>query len=289
MTYSSASLECLNVSSDSMIIANVVDDPEFPEFKATYRQYFEGNARFREVVPIPDPIIRNKIHQTYRLLFLKDVVLARVLDDSAFNILNGFIFFNQVDIINYIQQSDGFLTQLFEAFRDPLPPPPPSDTPPEPLDDKKRDTVMFLHQLVMMGKSIQLPPRLQLYRTLVDRGLLRVIEWSFRRPEAKILHAGAEMLTLVVEHDASSVRSFVFKEQEQKERTLVKETIELLHKTTNVGLMGQMADTLKTMLEVPPDNEVGLSFFCWTDQERALTWCCSHSWRRRKGLWPNSS
>ncbi|WVO25196.1 uncharacterized protein IAS62_006586 [Cryptococcus decagattii] len=223
--------------------------------ESTYRQYFQGNARFREVVPIPDPIIRNKIHQTYRLLFLKDVVLARVLDDSAFNILNGFIFFNQVDIINYIQQSDGFLTQLFEAFRDPLPPPPPSDTPPEPLDDKKRDTVMFLHQLVMMGKSIQLPPRLQLYRTLVDRGLLRVIEWSFRRPEAKILHAGAEMLTLVVEHDASLVRSFVFKEQEQKERTLVKETIELLHKTTNVGLMGQMADTLKTMLEVPPDNE----------------------------------
>ncbi|KIR57878.1 nuclear protein [Cryptococcus bacillisporus CA1873] len=237
------------------VIGMLEYDPEFPELKATYRQYFQGNARFREVVPIPDPIIRNKIHQTYRLLFLKDVVLARVLDDSAFNILNGFIFFNQVDIINYIQQSDGFLTQLFEAFRDPLPPPPPSDTPPEPLDDKKRDTVMFLHQLVMMGKSIQLPPRLQLYRTLVDRGLLRVIEWSFRRPEAKILHAGAEMLTLVVEHDASSVRSFVFKEQEQKERTLVKETIELLHKTTNVGLMGQMADTLKTMLEVPPDNE----------------------------------
>ncbi|OXH35304.1 nuclear protein [Cryptococcus neoformans] len=237
------------------VIGMLEYDPEFPELKATYRQYFRENARFREVVPIPDPIIRNKVHQTYRLLFLKDVVLARVLDDSAFNILNGFIFFNQVDIINYIQQSDGFLTQLFEAFRDPLLPPPPKDTPPEPLDDKKRDTVMFLHQLVMMGKSIQLPPRLQLYRTLVDRGLLRVIEWSFRRPEAKILHAGAEMLTLVVEHDASSIRGYVFKEQEQKERTLVKEIIELLHKTTNVGLMGQMADTLKTMLEVPPDNE----------------------------------
>lgn len=48
MMYFLVLLECLNVSSDSMVMANAADDPEFPELKATYRQYFRENARFRD-------------------------------------------------------------------------------------------------------------------------------------------------------------------------------------------------------------------------------------------------
>nr|XP_019048585.1 hypothetical protein I302_02357 [Kwoniella bestiolae CBS 10118]OCF27515.1 hypothetical protein I302_02357 [Kwoniella bestiolae CBS 10118] len=233
-------------------------DPEFPGLKASYRQYFQETARFRQVVEIKDENIRNKIHQTYRLLYLKDVVLARVLDDPTFNILNGFVFFNQVDIINYIQQNDAFLNQLFSGFHDS-----PSTSSPssslskaEPLDERKRDVVIFLHQLMIMGKGVQLPGRLALYRNLVERGLLFVCEWAFRRSEAQLLHAGAEILTLAVEHDANVVRLHVFKEDEAKRRTLVLEIIHLLHTTKNLGLMSQMSDTLRTLMEVPPENEV---------------------------------
>ncbi|KAK6905071.1 hypothetical protein I203_105890 [Kwoniella mangroviensis CBS 8507] len=241
-------------------------DPEFPGLKASYRQYFQETARFRQVVEIKDENIRNKIHQTYRLLYLKDVVLARVLDDPTFNILNGFVFFNQVDIINYIQQNDAFLNQLFSGFHDPPPPlpatssssspsPSSSSKSPGPLDERKRDVVIFLHQLMIMGKGVQLPGRLALYRNLVERGLLFVCEWAFRRSEAQLLHAGAEILTLAVEHDANVVRLHVFKEDEVKRRTLVLEIIKLLQTTKNLGLMSQMSDTLRTLLETPPENE----------------------------------
>nr|XP_018266504.1 uncharacterized protein I303_00479 [Kwoniella dejecticola CBS 10117]OBR88662.1 hypothetical protein I303_00479 [Kwoniella dejecticola CBS 10117] len=228
-------------------------DPEFPGLKASYRQYFQDTARFRQVVEIKDDNIRNKIHQTYRLLYLKDVVLARVLDDPTFNILNGFVFFNQVDIINYIQQNDIFLHHLFNGFHEPPADPETSKT--EPLDERKRDVVMFLHQLMIMGKGVQLQGRLTLYRNLVERGLLFVCEWAFRRTEATLLHAGAEIMTLAVEHDANVVRLHVFKEEEAKRRTLVLEIINLLHSTKNLGLMSQMSDTLRTLLETPPENE----------------------------------
>nr|XP_019014382.1 uncharacterized protein I206_00464 [Kwoniella pini CBS 10737]OCF53163.1 hypothetical protein I206_00464 [Kwoniella pini CBS 10737] len=228
-------------------------DPEFPGLKASYRQYFQDTARFRQVVEIKDDNIRNKIHQTYRLLYLKDVVLARVLDDPTFNILNGFVFFNQVDIINYIQQNDMFLSHLFNGFHEP--PPDPEVSKSEPLDERKRDVVMFLHQLMTMGKGVQLAGRLTLYRNLVERGLLFVCEWSFRRTEAQLLHAGAEIMTLAVEHDANVVRLHVFKEDEAKRRTLIMEIISLLQSTKNLGLMSQMSDTLRTLLETPPDNE----------------------------------
>ncbi|ODN80464.1 hypothetical protein L202_02704 [Cryptococcus amylolentus CBS 6039] len=238
------------------VIGMLEYDPDFPDLKASYRQYFQENARFREIVHIPDAVIRNKIHQTYRLLFLKDVVLARVLDDPAFNILNGFVFFNQVDIVNYLQSSDTMLTALFAPFQSSPPGPPPADGQPgEPLDEKKRDTVMFLHQLVGIGKAIQLTPRMALYRTLLERGILHAVEWALQRPEAKVLHGAAEILTLMVEHDANMVRMHVFREEEKKERTLMVEIIGLLHTTKNGGLMGQMADTLRTLLEVPADTE----------------------------------
>ncbi|WRT63528.1 uncharacterized protein IL334_000433 [Kwoniella shivajii] len=231
-------------------------DPEFPGLKASYRQYFKDTARFKQVVEIRDENIRQKIHQTYRLLYLKDVVLARLLDDPTFNILNGFVFFNQVDIINHIQSNDPLLTQLFNGFHEP----PPLDQDiekikDEPLDERKRDVVMFLHQLMIMGKGVQLPSRLALYRNLVERGLLFVCEWSFRRKEPHILHAGAEILTLAVEHDSNVVRMHVLKEDEVKRRTLIMEIIGLLHSTKNLGLMSQMSDTLKTLLESPPENE----------------------------------
>ncbi len=37
-----------------------------PEQRARHREFLRDHARFKEVVPIADPGIRTKIHQTYR-------------------------------------------------------------------------------------------------------------------------------------------------------------------------------------------------------------------------------
>lgn len=200
---------------------------------------------------IKDETIRNKIHQTSRLLYLKDVVLARLLDDPTFNILNSFVFFNQVDITSYIQTDEILLHELFVEFQ---------RDPDEPGQDnvKKRDLVQFLHQLMIMGKGMQVPNRLALYRTLVDRGLLFACEWAFRQREATTLHGGAEILTLAVEHDVNAVRIHVLREDELARRTLVFEIITLLQSTQDQGLIQQTVETLKTLLEPGAENEVSL-------------------------------
>lgn len=173
------------------------------------------------------------------------MVLARLLDDPTFGILNGFIFFNQVDIIQHIQQDERILADLFLKFRQPL------DANDSTLDDSKRDSVLFIHQLMIMGKSIQLPSRLHLYRGLLDRGLLFVCEWAFSRSEAKIIHPAAEMLTLAVDHDVTAVRSHVMKEEEIKRQTLIIGMIGIMCSTKNLGLLSQLADILRTLLEMP--------------------------------------
>ena len=222
---------------------------------------------------IKDINVRSKIHQTYRLLYLKDVVLARVLDDPTFGILNGFVFFNQVDIINYIQNNEVFLIELFDGFRDI-----PSDADiSEPLDERRRDVVLFLHQLMIMGKGVQVPSRLALYRNLMERGLLFVCEWAFRRPEPQLLHAGAEILTLAVEHDVNAVRMHVLKEEEAKRRTLIIEIIGMLENTKNLGLLSQMSDTLRTLMDTGTEGEVR-----YIRVDPKLTSRGSHSGKRRR-------
>ena len=50
-----------------------------PDLKAPqpHRQFLNTCVAFKEVVPIQDPAILGKIHQTYRLQYIKDVILPR--------------------------------------------------------------------------------------------------------------------------------------------------------------------------------------------------------------------
>lgn len=80
---------CVYIMCNTILVLTVfTDDPEFPTHKANHRQYLADESRFKEVVPIKDPIIRKKIRCTWRLQYLKDVVLARILDDPTFSVLN---------------------------------------------------------------------------------------------------------------------------------------------------------------------------------------------------------
>src|SRR3984957_4421338 len=114
-------LECRLISYTSTLLVAypyIVDDPEFPAHKANYREFLHQTSRFHQPIPIHDDPILRKIHHTYRLQFMKDVVLARALDDSTFNVLNSCIIFNQIDIINYVQQDPMFLRDVVRLYVD---------------------------------------------------------------------------------------------------------------------------------------------------------------------------
>jgi len=224
--------------------ASETDDPEFPTLKASYRDYLGDPTRFRQVVEFSDPTIITKIHQTYRLLYLKDVILARVLDDATFSILNSFVFFHQVDIVNFCMTSEPLLNQLFQIFD-------PSTNAPE---ERKHEGVMFLQQLCAMGKQIQLPSRMQLYRTLTDSGLLVVVEYALAQNEQRLRNAAAELLMTMIEYDADSVRSHVMEQVEQKKKPLVTMLAELLHTEKDLGLKTQMAEAMRVLFDTGPDG-----------------------------------
>jgi len=213
-------------------------DPDFPLHKANHRQYLADESKFKEVVRIEDENIKRKIHYTYRLQYLKDVVLARILDDPTFSVLNSLIFFHQVDIVQHLQANGPFLKELFSIF-----------SPKEQNLSRKKDAVLFIQQCCAIAKSLQANVRAQLYQNFISSGLLEVIQFALKHQDASVRVAGTDILVSLIDHDALMVRSYIFKAIQEKSKPLTDTLIELLLIEVDLGVKAQMADAIKILLD----------------------------------------
>ncbi|KAF5332031.1 hypothetical protein D9758_014583 [Tetrapyrgos nigripes] len=326
-------------------------DPEFPTYKANYRDFLHQCTRYHQPIYIQDPSIQRKIHHTYRLQFLKDVVLARVLDDSTFNVLNSCIIFNQIDIITHVQQDPTFMRDIIKLYvdeeilnsarkpqpqpqqqpgqrpitialqsqpdegssssvnsqqgspkvvNDALPPaasaPAPSTSssssssstsqpapysfapPEESLTEEqiahRREVIFLIQQLCIMGKNVQLPARMALFRSLVDRGILFAVQWALSRSEKDsvskpVIGAGGEILSALLDHDVNGVRGHVLKQVvaidkeraagkrgADKAETIMELCCKLLAQSKDMAIQNQVGDALRVWLDLPPGGEL---------------------------------
>lgn len=76
MSSISTVIMCLHSNAYMCIFHGRRYDPEQP-VRQQHREFLREKVVFREVVPISDPTVRAKIHQTYRIGYLKDVILPR--------------------------------------------------------------------------------------------------------------------------------------------------------------------------------------------------------------------
>lgn len=131
----------------------LLDDPEFGDHKEDYREFLTKRSKFKQIIPIDDPEVEQKIHQAYRLHFLRDTVLARVMDENLSSILSSLIFFHNFDILTYLHQDPVFLKQLLGILENE------SET-----LERKRDVILFVQQFCAIAKTTQLAARVGLYR-----------------------------------------------------------------------------------------------------------------------------
>ena len=213
-------------------------DPDFPTHKANHRQYLSDSSRYKEVVPIKDPLIKKKIRHTWRLQYLKDVVLARILDDPTFSVLNSLIFFNQVDIVQHLQSNASFLKELFAVFDAKN-----SDT------KRKEDAVHFLHQCAAIAKNLQATPRANLFSNFIAHGLFQVITFAVKHPNPSMRTTGIDILVALLDHDPIMMRGFMLQAVHEKKVPLTDTLIELLHAETDLGVKNQLADAIKVLLD----------------------------------------
>ncbi|KAK4231356.1 component of IIS longevity pathway SMK-1-domain-containing protein [Podospora fimiseda] len=224
-------------------------DPDFPSHKANHRQWLSTTGHYKEVVRIQDEQVQQKIHQTYRLQYLKDVVLARILDDPTFSVLNSLIFFNQVDIVQHLHMTPGFMTDLFAVFHDPNE---------QPL--RKKEAVLFIQQCCAIAKNLQAPARQGLYGNFLQQGLLPVINFGLRHPDVSVRVGATDILVSVIDHDASLIRKTLYEQIARKTPPLTDTLIDLLLVEVDLGIKSHLADSLRLLLSpdpvIPQDSRV---------------------------------
>lgn len=226
----------------SGVVGALEYDPDFPSHKANHRLWLNDKTRYKEVVPIEDEQIRRKIHSTYRLQYLKDVVLARILDDPTFSILNSLIFFNQVDIVQHLQNNTPFLKELFGIFGSH-----------EQNQQRKKEAVLFIQQCCAIAKNLQAPGRQQLYNNFLGHGLLQVINFALRHSDVGVRVGATDVLVSMIDHDPQMIRQTIFRQINEKQVPLTDSLIDLLLVEVDLGVKAQIADAIKVLLD--PGNQ----------------------------------
>ncbi|KAK4251461.1 component of IIS longevity pathway SMK-1-domain-containing protein [Corynascus novoguineensis] len=216
-------------------------DPDFPSHKANHRQWLNNQGRYKEVVRIQDEQVRRKIHMTYRLQYLKDVVLARILDDPTFSVLNSLIFFNQVDIVQHLHTTPGFMQDLFAIFHDPHE---------QPL--RKKEAVLFIQQCCAIAKNLQPPARQGLYVHFLKEGLLPAINYGMRHRDVSVRVGATDVLVSMIDHDPSLVRQTIYEQIQKRLQPLTDTLIDLLLVEVDLGVKSQISEALKVLLDPCP-------------------------------------
>ena len=92
---------------------------DFEVFKIVpHRKYFKEVVKFKNPLNIEDEDILQKINMNIRLSYLRDTVLARIIDSNTLKTINFIIQINNNDIIQFFIDEDKYLTLLCEQLQD---------------------------------------------------------------------------------------------------------------------------------------------------------------------------
>ncbi|KAH1147144.1 hypothetical protein AAZX31_15G136300 [Glycine max] len=183
------------------IIGALEYDPEVSHVKH-HRKFLKEHVIFKEAIPIKNTTVLSKIHQTYRVGFLKDVVLARVLDEATVANLNSIIHANNAIVVSLLKDDNTFIQELFARLKSPA-------TSPE----SKKNMVHFLHEFCSLSKSLQMVHQLRFFRDLMNEGVFDIVTDVLQSQDKKLVLTGTDILILFLNQDPNLLQSYVVQQE----------------------------------------------------------------------------
>ncbi|KAJ8766286.1 hypothetical protein K2173_022345 [Erythroxylum novogranatense] len=183
------------------IIGALEYDPEVPHVQH-HRSFLKEHVVFKEAIPIKDQLVLSKIHQTYRVGYMKDVVLARVLDEATVANLNSIIHANNAIVVSLLKDDSTFIQELFVKLRSPAT-----------SAASKKNLVYFLLEFCSLSKSLQMVQQLRLYRDLMNEGIFDIIGEALQNEDKKLVLTGTDILIHFMNQDANLLRSYVVRQE----------------------------------------------------------------------------
>ncbi|KAI9145123.1 component of IIS longevity pathway SMK-1-domain-containing protein [Paraphysoderma sedebokerense] len=211
-------------------------DPLVPGSRGQFRNYLTQNVNYKKVITINDPTIEAKIHQIFRLMFIKDVVGARWIDDIAHSILVALMHFHEVDIISYLQSHMEFVEEILSILNSPQTP-----------VSQKRDVLTFVKELVTISKQVN--NHQAFFRSLGHHGFFNMFHSNLSSEDLVCRQLTSEILGTIVEYDPALVRSFNLAQFREGLRPLIDLLTERLLVDPDLGLKTQITEIFKSLMD----------------------------------------
>ncbi|TRY72392.1 hypothetical protein TCAL_08442 [Tigriopus californicus] len=213
-----------------------------------HRQYLKSIAKFHQVININNPDLLSKIHQTYRVQYIQDVVLPTpsVFEENMLSTLSSFIFFNKVEIVSLIQEDEKFLTDLFNQLTDG-----------KTEENARKESVLFLKEFCTFSQTLQPQSREAFFKTLSSLGILPALEITLASENRDTKAASIDILLFIVEFSPSMVREYMLQQlanSSENDTLFMNVIIEQMTCDTDPEMGGavQLMVIIRTLLE--PEN-----------------------------------
>ncbi|GLH01463.1 Serine/threonine-protein phosphatase 4 regulatory subunit 3 [Gryllus bimaculatus] len=166
-----------------------------------HREFLSQKVQFKEVMPVLNPSLLDRIHQTYRIQYFQDVILPSInaVDESVF--LSPFIYLNKITIVNLIQEDKIFLSNVFKLLSGKCT-----------SAVKRKDVLLFLKELFSFAQNLQPAPREIFYQNLIELNIIHSLELSMQINSEDIKLCATEVINFIVEHSPFSVRKYMLEQ-----------------------------------------------------------------------------
>jgi len=226
------------------VVGSLEYDPDVPaENRTHHRDFLRNVAVFKEVVPITNEVTKAKIHQTYRIQYLKDVILPSVLDEQVFQTLHSIMLFNNAEVVRELDEDPLFLDALFEKLNAAT-----TSTATE-ENEEWTDLIFFLQELCQLATGLHIQHRTELYQKLYELDLLNVLTLALTKGNSEQVQVkAADVFMSALLHDPVILREKLVK---QEEYAMMSELVRLFLDGDD-GLQGTVLEILTILAD--PDN-----------------------------------
>ena len=92
-------------------------DPSKPH-PIRHRQYLDQTSRYREVIPFDNTELIDKIHLTYKMCYIQEVILPTpsLFEENMMSAFNSLVLFNKTEIVDSIQVSPDVIPGINDSY-----------------------------------------------------------------------------------------------------------------------------------------------------------------------------
>jgi protein phosphatase 4 regulatory subunit 3 len=222
-------------------------DPDFSGSKMNWREYVKKKVHFKEVVKFDDDDVKNEIVKCFNITFLREVVLVG-LDESIMKCLETMRQNQEAKAIQFLESDLMFLDVLFKIYDNGENDDHNDDCEracdcdcEKAIRERKIESVKLMKQFAVASKSLQAFQRTKFYSTLIDKGLMKMIEFAISEKEVESRILVGEIIVIIIDYDIQ-----IFKDANSE--ILMKLLINILINEKPAGLKTQAYQAIRALV-----------------------------------------